>query len=86
MDPNDPYHANLRAALSVALQGLLRSAEFTSTNGGFEVDRTIRRSDIVELTDDRLVIMMAPCKNMKHLVGRTCPLVIGSGGEYIWSL
>ena len=28
LDPADPEHANLRAALSLALQGLLRGAEF----------------------------------------------------------
>ena len=27
--------------------------------------------------------MIHPCKNMTHLAGKTCPLVIGAGGEYI---
>ena len=30
-----------------------------------------------------MVIMMHPCKNMRHLGGKTCPLVIGGGGEFI---
>ena len=27
--------------------------------------------------------MMHPCKNMHHLSGKTCPLVIGAGGDFI---
>ena len=27
--------------------------------------------------------MIAPCKNMEHLSGKTCALVIGGGGVYI---
>ena len=33
--------------------------------------------------------MMHPCKNMKHLAGKTCPLVIGGGGTFVdavWEL
>ena len=41
------------------------------------------RSDIVELTSERMVIMMTPCKNMKQLSGKNSPLVIGGGGKYI---
>jgi hypothetical protein len=26
---------------------------------------------------------MAPCKNMRHISGRTCPLVLGAGGEFV---
>ena len=77
LDPDDPVDANIRAALATALQGLLRSAEYTSEKG--EITRTtLMRSDIVELTDERVVIMMAPCKNMHHLGGKTCPLVDGA--------
>ena len=35
------------------------------------------------LTDDQLILMMLPCKNMKHLKGKTVPLVIGGGGKFI---
>ena len=31
----------------------------------------------------KLVLMIAPCKNMTHVSGRTCPLVLGSGGKFI---
>ena len=27
--------------------------------------------------------MIAPCKNMHHLSGKTCALVVGAGGEYV---
>ena len=27
--------------------------------------------------------MIAPCKNMEHLGGKTCPLVLGGGGTFI---
>eukprot|EP00966_Prymnesium_polylepis_P090886 2104515-Prymnesium_polylepis.1 len=35
LDPANPEHANIRAALSLALQGLLRGAEFTA-DGAFD--------------------------------------------------
>ena len=82
LNPRDPTHANLRAALATALQGLLRSAEYTSKDAKAS-KFTLMRSDIVELRPDRMVFMMHPCKNMHHLGGKTCPLVIGGGGELI---
>ena len=33
LDPANPAHANIRAALALALQGLLRGAEFTLEEG-----------------------------------------------------
>ena len=86
LDPTVPAHANIRAALAVALQGLLRSAEYTSKTGKVDVDHTMMRSDIAELNAERAVLMMAPCKNMHHLGGKTCPLVIGAGGEFVDSI
>lgn len=82
LDPKNPTHANIRAALACALQGLLRSAEYTSKDG--KSNRfTITRADIAELTDERLVFWMHPCKNMNHIGGKTCPLVIGAGGLHV---
>ena len=84
LDPRKPAHANLRAALALAFQGLLRGEEF-SMDGGHtwkSVDR-LTRKDIAELTSERAVVMMHPCKNMKVLKGKTVPLVIGGGGKYI---
>ena len=83
LDPSNPLHANIRAALTCGLQGLLRSAELCSKNGVFDAQRTIRRCDINSLTQSQLILMISPCKNMKNLGGRNCPLVIGSGGEFI---
>ena len=83
LDPNDPAHANLRAALATAFLGMLRASEFTTPNGKVDEDHTLMVSDLVDLTDARMVLMMAPCKNMHHLKGKTCPLVIGAGGDFI---
>ena len=84
LDPRDPWHANIRAALACAFQGLLRSSEFALDRGKtFESTRHISRADIKTLTDKVAELMMAPCKNMQNLHGKTCPLVIGAGGEFI---
>ena len=83
LDPNRPDHANLRAALAVALQGLLRSKEYC----GFDKPEfVINRADLVELTKERATIMMHPCKNMRHVGGKTCPLIIGAGGTFVDSI
>ena len=79
LNPNDPAHANIRAALATALQGLLRSEEFTSSDKRY----MLTRDDLVQLNDAQMVVMMHPCKNMHHLSGKTCPLVIGAGGAHI---
>jgi hypothetical protein len=79
LDPAVPAHANVRAALATALQGLLRSAEFCGTTGPL----MLTRADLVDLTDTQMVIMMHPCKNMHHIAGKTCPLVIGAGGQHV---
>ena len=84
LDPRVPAHANIRAALALALQGLLRSAEYACDAGvKFNPLKHLTRADLHECTEERLVLMMLPCKNMRHLSGKTCPLVIGSGGELI---
>jgi hypothetical protein len=85
LDPDKPKDANIRAALATALQGLMRSAEYTSSSsspGGVDVNKTLMRSD-VSLAANSMTIMMWPCKNMHHLAGKTCPLVIGGGGTYV---
>jgi hypothetical protein len=82
LNPEDVEHANIRAALSLGLQGLLRGAEFT-VEGAFNASRDLTRADIVSLSAERLVVMMRPCKNMHHLSGKTVPLIIGAGGTYV---
>ena len=79
LDKKVPEHANIRAALATAFQGLLRSAEYCGTKGKL----MLTRSDIVMLDHDKMVVMMHPCKNMHHIGGKTCPLVIGGGGSHI---
>ena len=87
LNPADPLHANIRAALAVALQGLLRSQEYALKPGKTWSNKVhLSRKDIAELTMERLVLMMAPCKNMKHLSGKTCPLVIGAGGSMVCAI
>jgi hypothetical protein len=84
LNPDDPDDANVRAALATALQGLLRSAEFAVDPGKiWDHKRMISRADIVELTSERMTLMIAPCKDSQRLCGKTCALVIGGGGQYI---
>lgn len=80
LDPASPRDANIRAALATALQGLMRSREYC---GQDQPDLVLMRSDVIELSDEKMVVMMHPCKNMRHIGGKTCPLVIGSGGTYV---
>jgi hypothetical protein len=82
LDPDDVEHANIRAALALGLQGLLRGAEFT-THGRLDPGRDMVRADVVSVTSERAVLMMRPCKNMRHLRGKTVPLIIGAGGEFV---
>lgn len=79
LDPADPLHANIRTALSTALQGLLRSAEFCGDQGR----DTLRRSDIVALNELEMRIMVHQCKNTNRLTGKSHELLIGAGGTYI---
>jgi hypothetical protein len=85
---DNPQHANIRAALAVAFQALLRSAEYCSTSNSKTgvsklLERLPSRADVVELDADKLVLMACPCKNMAHLNGKTMPLIIGAGGTYV---
>ena len=90
LDPDKPEHANIRAALSTAFVGLLRSAEFALDYGKvWDSEKNLNRADLALLTEEQAIIMMHPCKNMHILTGKTVPLVLGAGGEYIdavWEL
>ena len=84
LDPSKPADANIRAALTVAFCGLLRSAEYTCDYGvKWSESKHLARSDVAKLTTEMLIIMMHPCKNMHHLSGKTVPLVLGAGGKYL---
>ena len=88
LDPSNPLHANVRAALATAFQGLLRSAEYCDDGKhGTKLEKVLERlptrGDIVQIDVAKLVLMICPCKNMKHLNGKTVPLVIGTGGAHI---
>ena len=84
LDPKVPAHANIRAALSSAFAALLRCSEFALDNGKrWDSRRGLTRADIKELTAERAVLMTAPSKNNHHLGGKTCPVVMGAGGQFI---
>ena len=86
LDPDNPLHANMRAALATAFQDLLRSAEYCNGKRGSlakQLKTLPARSDLSALDSQKMVLMMCPCKNMTHLSGKTVPLVIGAGGTYI---
>ena len=79
LDPSNPLHANIRAALTTALQGLLRSAEYCGNHGR----DTLRRGDLVRIEASGMTIMIHQCKNSHCLTGKSHALEIGAGGRYI---
>ena len=84
LDPHKPRDANIRAALATAFQGLLRSAEFCHDGKGApKLEKLPTRADVKALDTRKVVVMMRPCKNMRHLAGKTVPIVIAAGGKYI---
>ena len=75
LDPSDPAHANIHAALALALQSLLRGAEFALDKGkAVDFNQALTRADVRVCTTEQLVVMMCPCKNMRHLSGKTVSL------------
>ena len=77
-------NANIRAALSTALQGLLRAREMCSEEGkGHRPDMDLARGDIATLTSDRFGFFMRPAKKMRQGKGKTVPIVIGAGGTFV---
>ena len=84
LDPAIPLHANIRAAIASATVGLLRSREYTIDAGEkWNSARDLARADIGTLSRQRAVLMIRPCKNMHHLGGKTCPLILGGGATFI---
>ena len=80
----NPAHANIRAALAMALQGLLRSAEYShDSKKVWNSKIELTRADVKRCDDELLVVMIHPCKNVRHVGGKTVPLVIGAGGVHI---
>ena len=83
LDPTTVGGANMRAALSLGFQGLLRGAEFTVRQKKWNPEKDMSRADIADLSVEKAVVMMLPCKNMQHMNGKTVPLVVGGGGTFI---
>jgi len=82
LNPRNPEHAAYRALLTLMFQGLLRGGDAVP-DGRFNAKVHLTPADIVRLDADTLVMMIRPCKNTEHLTGKTCPLIIGAGGELI---
>ena len=80
--PVTPANVNVRAMLATCLQGLLRGRE-AGCNVQFDPLTDIARSDIATCTGERLAFFIRPAKNMKYRKGKTVPLVIGAGGDFI---
>ena len=80
----DPESANMRAALALAFQGLLRSAEFSTGKGKRWVAQFgLARGDIQELNGERIRLLMWAAKSAEHIGGKSCPLAIGAGATYV---
>ena len=80
--PNTAENVNIRAMLTTAMQGLLRGRE-AGCKGSFDSELDIARGDIATSSSERLAFFMRPAKNMRHRRGKTVPIVIGGGGEFI---
>ena len=77
-------NANIRAMVTSAFQGLLRGREVCKADGKeWDAALDLARGDIAALLEDRLVFFVRPAKNMKYTKGKTVPIVIGAGGEFI---
>ena len=80
--PVSAENCNIRAMLAIGVQGLMRGREL-GCDERFDAQRDIARGDISTITADRLAFFMRPAKNMRHRRGKTVPLVIGGGGEFL---
>jgi len=80
--PNTAENVNIRAMLTTAMQGLLRGREAGCKNS-FDSELDIARGDIATSSGERLAFFMRPAKNMRHRRGKTVPIVIGGGGEFV---
>ena len=70
--------------LATCFQGLLRGREAgRDDRKPWRADVDLARSVIATCTSERLAFSMRPAKNMRHTKGKTVPIVIGGGGEYI---
>ena len=80
--PTSAENCNIRAMLATGEQGLMRGREL-GCESSFNSERDLARGDISTITTERFAFFMRPAKNMKHRRGKTVPLLIGGGGEYI---
>ena len=79
LDPEDPVHANVRAALATMLQGLLRGGEAGVSDkdaANWSAARNVTRADI-SFGEDYMQLVMTPLKNEHYLGAKACPVIIG---------
>ena len=80
--PTTAENCNIRAMLATGEQGLMRGREL-GCERAFDGERDLARSDVATATAERFAFFMRPAKNMRHRRGKTVPIVIGGGGEFI---
>ena len=79
LDPRNPLHANVRAALATMLQGLLRGGEAGVSDkaaGKWSPQSHITRADVT-FTDEAMRLVIAPLKSEQYMGSKSCPVVIG---------
>ena len=88
LQKSSPTHANVRAALTTMVQGLLRGGEAgisDKTAKQWTPKTHVTRADVY-FTADAMHLTIAPLKNEHYLGAKACPVIIGrqlKGGAYI---
>ena len=84
LDASNPVHANVRAALTCMLQGLLRAGEacFNGKRQRWQSGKELTRGDVTFFAGG-MQLLIAPEKNEHTLGAKVVPVTIGSGGFYV---
>lgn len=84
LNPNNPLHANVRAALASMLQGLLRAGEAVQSDKAknWNPSAELTRGDIV-IGSTAMELMIVAEKDATTLGSKSTPIVIGRGGRHI---
>ena len=84
LSPSNPLHANVRAALSSMLQGLMRAGEacFNSKRQRWQAGKELTRKDVTFFSGG-MQLLIAPEKDNNTLGAKSVPVTIGSGGKFV---
>ena len=84
LDPINPVHANVRAALTSMLQGLLRAGEacFNGKRQRWQSGKELARGDVTFFSGG-MQLLIAPEKSEHTLGAKVVPVTIGAGGSFI---